>query len=64
MYIAKNTEQQVVQRDYNYHNDEDNKDIVTEMSTSNLPGGKARPEHNVENLTAISEPVIEELWDP
>jgi hypothetical protein len=31
---------------------------VTEMSSRNLPGGKGRPAHKVENLTAICEPII------
>jgi hypothetical protein len=28
------------------------------MSISNLPGGKGRPAHNADNLTAICEPII------
>jgi hypothetical protein len=31
---------------------------LTEMSTRNLPGGKGRPEHKADNLTAIFEPVL------
>jgi hypothetical protein len=58
MYIAKNTAQQGAQRDYDDHKDEDTNNIVTEMSTSNLPGGKALQAHNAESLTAISEPVV------
>jgi hypothetical protein len=29
---------------------------LTEMSTRNLPGGKGRPTHKADNLTAICEP--------
>jgi hypothetical protein len=29
---------------------------LTEMSTRNLPGGKKRPAHRADNLTAICEP--------
>jgi hypothetical protein len=31
---------------------------VTEMSTRNLPGGKGRPAHKTDNLTAICEPMV------
>jgi hypothetical protein len=31
---------------------------LTEMGTWNLPGGKARPAHKVDNLTAICEPSV------
>jgi hypothetical protein len=31
---------------------------LTEMSTKNLPGGKGRPEHKDENLTANSTPIV------
>jgi hypothetical protein len=31
---------------------------LTEMSTRNLPGGKGRPAHKVDNLTAICEPIV------
>jgi hypothetical protein len=30
----------------------------TEMSTMNLPGGKGRPAHKAEYLTAICEPIL------
>jgi hypothetical protein len=30
----------------------------TEMSTRNLPGGKGRPAHAADNLTAICEPIV------
>jgi hypothetical protein len=30
---------------------------LTEMSTSNLPGGKERPARKTDNLTAIYEPI-------
>jgi hypothetical protein len=31
---------------------------LTEMSTMNLPGGKERPAHKADNLTAICEPIV------
>jgi hypothetical protein len=31
---------------------------LTEMSTRNLPGGKGRPAHKTDNLTAICEPIV------
>jgi hypothetical protein len=31
---------------------------LTEMSTRNLPGGKKRPAHKADNLTAICEPNV------
>jgi hypothetical protein len=31
---------------------------LTEMSTRNLPGGKGRPAHKADNLTAICEPIV------
>jgi hypothetical protein len=31
---------------------------LTEMSTRNLPGGKGRPAHKADNLTAICEPTV------
>jgi hypothetical protein len=31
---------------------------LTEMSTSNLPGGKYRPELKADKLTAICEPIV------
>jgi hypothetical protein len=31
---------------------------LTDMSTRNLPGGKARPARKVDNLSAICEPII------
>jgi hypothetical protein len=31
---------------------------LTEMSTRNLPGGKKRPAHKVDNFTAISEHIV------
>jgi hypothetical protein len=32
---------------------------LTEMTTSNLPGGKERPARKADNLTAVCEPIIE-----
>jgi hypothetical protein len=31
---------------------------LIEMSTTNHPGGKGRPQHKADNLTAICEPTI------
>jgi hypothetical protein len=31
---------------------------LTQMSTGNLPGGKGRPAHKADNLTAVTEPII------
>jgi hypothetical protein len=31
---------------------------LTEMTTSNLPGGKKRPAHRADNLAAICEPNV------
>jgi hypothetical protein len=31
---------------------------LTEMSTGNLPGGKARPARKADNITAICEPIV------
>jgi hypothetical protein len=31
---------------------------VTEMSTSDVAGGKGRPTHKADNLTAICEPIV------
>jgi hypothetical protein len=31
---------------------------LTEMSTSNLPGGKGRPARKADNLTTICEPIV------
>jgi hypothetical protein len=32
--------------------------LLTEMSTTNLPGGKGRPARKGDNLTAICEPIV------
>jgi hypothetical protein len=37
---------------------------LTEMSTRNLPGSKARPEDKADNLTAICEPIFWKMWEP
>jgi hypothetical protein len=31
---------------------------LSEMSTTNLPGGKGRPARRADNLTAICEPIV------
>jgi hypothetical protein len=36
----------------------------TKMSTRNLPGGKGRPAHKADNLTAICEPIVWKMWEP
>jgi hypothetical protein len=33
--------------------------LLTEMRTRNIPGGKGRPERKLDNLTAICEPIIQ-----
>jgi hypothetical protein len=38
--------------------------LVTEMSTRDLPGGKGQPARKVDGLTAICEPVIQKMWEP
>jgi hypothetical protein len=37
---------------------------LTEMNTRNLPGGKERPVHKADDLTAICEPVVWRMWEP
>jgi hypothetical protein len=37
---------------------------LTEMSTTNLPGGKGRPARKAENLTTICEPTVYKMWEP
>jgi hypothetical protein len=37
---------------------------LTEMSTSNLPGGKGRPARKADNLTAICMPIVWKMWEP
>jgi hypothetical protein len=37
---------------------------LTEMSTRSLPGGKGRPAHKADNLTAICEPIVYKTWEP
>jgi hypothetical protein len=32
--------------------------LLTEMNTRNLPGGKERPAREADNLTAICEPIV------
>jgi hypothetical protein len=36
---------------------------VTEMSTTNLPGGKGWPANKADNLTAICEPTVKRMWE-
>jgi hypothetical protein len=31
---------------------------LTEMSTTNLPGGKGRPARKADNLTVVIEPIV------
>jgi hypothetical protein len=38
--------------------------LLTEMSTRNLPGGKGRPARKEDNLTAICEPTVKQKWEP
>jgi hypothetical protein len=37
---------------------------ITEMRTRNLPGGKGQPAREVENLTAICEPIVGTMQEP
>jgi hypothetical protein len=37
---------------------------LTEMSTRNLPGDKEQPAHEADNLTAICELIVKEMWEP
>jgi hypothetical protein len=39
-------------------------ELLTEMSTKNLPGGKGWPEHKADNLTAICEPIVLKMCVP
>jgi hypothetical protein len=37
---------------------------LTEMSTSNLLGGKGRPGQKADDLIAICEPIFYKIWEP
>jgi hypothetical protein len=37
---------------------------LTEISTRNLPGGKARPVHTADNFTVICEPIVKAVLKP
>jgi hypothetical protein len=37
---------------------------LTEMRTRKIPGGKGRPAHKADNLTAICEPTVWKMWEP
>jgi hypothetical protein len=37
---------------------------LTEMSTSNLPGGKGKPASKGNDFTAICEPIVQKMWEP
>jgi hypothetical protein len=37
---------------------------VTLMSTRNYPGGKERPKRKFYELTAVCEPIVQEMWEP
>jgi hypothetical protein len=37
---------------------------LTEMSTSNLPGGNGRSAREPDNLTAVCEPIVYKMWEP
>jgi hypothetical protein len=37
---------------------------LTEMSTSNLPGGTGQLAHKVDKLTTTCEPIIYKMWEP
>jgi hypothetical protein len=38
--------------------------LLTEISTRNLHGGKGRPGRTADNLTVICEPIFWKLWEP
>jgi hypothetical protein len=38
--------------------------LLTDISTRNLPGGKARPTHTADNFTANCEPIVWKMWEP
>jgi hypothetical protein len=38
--------------------------LLTEMSTRNLPGGKGRSARKADKLTAICEPIVYKMWEP
>jgi hypothetical protein len=37
---------------------------LTEMSTTNLPGGKGRPARKADNLTVICKQIVLKIWEP
>jgi hypothetical protein len=37
---------------------------LTELSTTNLPGGKGLSAYKADNLTAICDPVVQKMWEP
>jgi hypothetical protein len=37
---------------------------LAEISTRNLPGGKGRPAHKADKLTAICELIVQKMWEP
>jgi hypothetical protein len=37
---------------------------VTEMSTTNLSGGKGRPVRKADKLTAVCDPNVYKVWEP
>jgi hypothetical protein len=38
--------------------------LLTGMSTKNLPRGKGRPARKADNLTAICELIVYKMWEP
>jgi hypothetical protein len=38
--------------------------LLTEMSTRNLPGRKGLPGRKADKLTAIREPIFYKMWEP
>jgi hypothetical protein len=36
---------------------------LTEMSTRNIPGCKGRVARKADNLTAVSEPIVQKMWE-
>jgi hypothetical protein len=38
--------------------------LLAEVITRNLPGGKEQPLQKADNFTAICEPVVQKIWEP
>jgi hypothetical protein len=38
--------------------------LLAEMSTRDLPGGKEQPARKADNLTVIYGPIVQKMWKP